>query len=211
MKDKKIIAMFVTSAVALVVSVVITLGVALTLADPVPALAVTRTVFNFGASNASEISQNGNSLEFENAIVFTPVGSLVVNDWDMNSDSCDSPVSFIKGQTYEDTIMYMDESLPSRVKLVAFRVNNTLDTQIQVSMCAKFDKTTDLGLYTKVVFYAYSDYSYLTSELPEFIIGANDYADFCMIVYADDSKYTEEELAWGEMTEEIGIVVSRTH
>ena len=211
MKDKKLISMFVTSAVALVVSVVITLGVALTLADPVPAVSVTRSVFNFGASNASEISVSGDALEFNNAIVFAPAGSLVVNDWDMDSENCDSPVAFLKGQTYEDTIMFVDESLPSRVKLVAFRVNNTLSEQIQVSLFARFDRTTELGQYTKAVFYDYKTFTYFTAESPEFVIEANGSADFCMIVYADDSDNVGDELAWGEIAEDVGVVVTRTH
>lgn len=211
MKDKKLIAMFVTSAVALVVSVVITLGVALTLADPVPAVSVTRSVFNFGASNASEISVSGDALEFNNAIVFAPAGSLVVNDWDVGSDDCDSPVAFLKGQTYEDTITFVDESLPCRVKLVAFRVNNTLSEQIQVSLFARFDRSTEFGRCTKAVFFDYKAFAYFTAESPEFVIEANGSADFCMIVYVDDLDNDGEEFAWGEIAEDVGVVVTRTH
>ena len=86
MKDKRIISMFITSCVALVASVVITLGVALTLADPVPANDVLRTSFNFGATNSEAITGSFDSeLVYGDAVVLQPSGSLHVENWDIET------------------------------------------------------------------------------------------------------------------------------
>lgn len=236
MKDKRIIAMFITSCVALVASVVITLGVALTLADPVPATEVLRTSFNFGASNSAEITGSfADELVYENAVVLQPSGSLHVENWDpatMNSDDpaniktdaegkkvwkTASPLYFsaedIKNPTYESAIMYENESLPSKVEFVTLRVTNSTGATLKVAVDSEHSVESNLGKYIKtVVFdcdsYAYYSYDDTMIEVPEFEIEAGAYRDFIVMVYVDEfDNVQNDQITYGTEKENISIVV----
>ena len=209
MKDKKIIAMFVTSAVALVASVVITLGIAFTLADPVPAQSVPTCVFNFGGVNETKVKENANALVYENAIVFQPSGSTTVNDWDMNSDTHDSPVSFLKDQKYTDTIMYVDETYPSKVKLVAFKVTNSTSEDMEFTVAADYNKTSSLGKYIQTALYDF-EYEYHTDSTEVYSLAAGESAEFVMVIYVDTSTQTDgAEIVWTQDSENISVVVTK--
>lgn len=236
MKDKRIIAMFITSCVALVASVVITLGVALTLADPVPATNVLRTSFNFGASNSAEISGTfEDSLVYENAVVLQPSGSLHVENWDvetMNTDHPDnikkdaegnetwktaSPLYFSAEEavnpTYESEIMYENESLPSKVEFVTLRVTNSTEAAIKVAVDTTTSTDTNMSKYIKtVVFdcetYDYYSYDELALANPEFEIAAGESRDFIMMVYVDENTNNQgDEIVYGSAKENVSIVV----
>lgn len=210
MKDKRILAMFITSAVALVASVVITLGIALTLADPVPATLVARCEFNFGASNSSEIIENGDVLTYENAIVFQPSGSVTVTDWDMNTSN-DIPVLFTKDLVYTDEIMYADESLPNRVELAAFRINNSTAQDMNINIKAVFNKESNLGMFTKFVVYDYGTHTFYTESDKLFTLEAGEYKDFALLVFADvTDNYQGVDIDFGSAKEDVSIVVTKT-
>ncbi len=221
MKDKKIIAMFVTSCVALVASLVITLGVALTLADPVPVHDVLRTSFNFGAEVTNSETITGtydDALVFENAIVLQPTGSLHVENWDvetMNSDHVDnlkedaegnkiwktaSPLYFSETEaenpTFESEIMYENESLPGKVEFVTIRVTNSTGSAMRVAVDTIHSTESTLGKFAKtVVFdcetYAYYSYDEFMLANPEFDIAAGESRDFILMVYVDETTNFE--------------------
>ena len=188
MKDKRILAMFITSCVALVASVVITLGVALTLADPVPATDVLRTSFNFGVSNSEHITGDAsNELVYENAVVLQPAGSLHVENWDVNTMNSDDPANIKKdaegnevwktasplyfgedsilNPTYESELMYENESLPSKVEFVTIRVTNSTGAVLRVSVDSRHATNTNLGKYIQTVVFDCETYAYYSYDL----------------------------------------------
>ncbi|MBQ9790918.1 MAG: hypothetical protein IJW24_04965 [Clostridia bacterium] len=236
MKDKRIIAMFITSCVALVASVVITLGVALTLADPVPATDVLRTSFNFGASNSETISGSfEDALVYENAVVLQPSGSLHVENWDiatmntndeanMKTDAAGnkvmktaSPLYFSAEEavnpTYESEIMYENESLPSKVEFVTLRVSNSTEAAIKVAVDTIHSTQSSIGKYTKtVVFdcatYDYYSYDELVLAAPEFEIAAGESRDFIMMIYVDEYANNQDDIIeYGSAKESVSVVV----
>ena len=208
MKDKKIIAMFVTSAVALVASLVITLGVALTLADPVPAKFVNSCVFNYGSENPSEITEMGGNLVFEDAFVYSPSGKLVVNDWDVDSDTCDAPVYPLKNQEF-GVELQVEDTVASKLEIAYVKVNNYTGMDMKVKVGASFNRTSELGKYTKVVVFDYATNLFSTGN-DNYVIKANNSAEFAVILYTDTTdKFDTNELVFGEARENVSIVVSK--
>ena len=96
MKEKKLIAMFITSVVAFVASLTISLGVAFALADPVAAVGLAE--ISYKVSNSSVVGSQ--------EIVFNPVSSFNGNV---------SEAVYVN--SYEE-ILYADEMLPENIKLV---------------------------------------------------------------------------------------------
>lgn len=80
MKEKKILAMFITAAVTLVASISITFGVLTTLADPVVATGISRYAFVLGAENNSLITEDANKLTLTDSIIFAPSSSTSWSD-----------------------------------------------------------------------------------------------------------------------------------
>ena len=100
MKDKKIIAMLITSIVTFVASLSISLGVAFALADPVAAVGLTEVTYTISAESATH------------PIVFDPVGAYNQNIEDA-----------VYIHNY-DSIQYANEFLSDNVKLLKVSVNN---------------------------------------------------------------------------------------
>ena len=209
MKDKRIIAMFITSAVALVASVVITLGIALTLADPIPVTFVQTCEFNYGSENASEVTVNGNVLVYEDAFVYQPTGSLVVNDWDADSDTCDAPIFPLKNQDF-GTELQVEETVANEIKIAYVKVNNDTDAAITVSLGAEFDRDCELGKYTIVVIFDYATGYFYTVSNQTFEIAADSASEFAVILYTDTTdKLDSNELTFGEDKVDVNIVVTK--
>jgi len=210
MKDKKILAMFITSAVALVASVVVTLGVALTLADPVPVDFATRCEFNFGSVNTNDnILQDGNVLIYDDAFVYSPTAAIAVNNWDVNSDDCDAPVYPLKNQDY-GVELQVEESDASKIKVAYVKVNNDTGASIDVKVTAVYDKDSELGHYTDTVVFDYATNLFNTDADTVYAVPANGEAVFAVILYTDiTDKRDETELVFGEVQEVVDIVVER--
>ena len=210
MKNKRIVAMFVASAVALVASVVVTLGIALTLADPVPVSFVTSCKFEIGTVNAGDkIVQNGNVLTYVDAFSYQPVGSMVVNNWDVNADDCDAPVYPRKNQEF-GVELQVEESDVNKIKIAYVEVKNTTGEAVNVKVGASFNKASELGKYTKVVVYDYATGLFSTVSTDTFAVPANATAEFAVIVYTDISdKHDANELVFGQVKENISIVVEK--
>jgi len=228
MKDKKIIAMFITSCVALVASVVITLGVALTLADPVPATNVLRCEFNFGAANSAQITGTSeDALVYENAFLFQPSGYVHVENWDVNTMNSEDPANIKPDGTkkvgsplyltakpdYMSELMYENESLPTKVDFAAFRITNSTGAKMKVSVETLYNKESVLGSYMRTYVFdceSYNYYSFDNSTLanPEFEIEAGEYRDFILMVYVDEYDNTQgEQIVYGSAMEEVDIIV----
>lgn len=209
MKDKRILAMFITSAVALVASVVITLGIALTLADPIPVTFVTTCEFNYGSENASEVTENGNVLVYEDAFVYQPTGSLVVKDWDADSDTCDAPIFPLKNQEF-GLELQVEETVANEIKIAYVKVNNDTDAEITINVGAQFDRTTELGKYTRVVIFEYATGYFHTVEANTFTVEAGSASEFAVILYTDTTdKLDANELTFGEDKLDVNLVVTK--
>ena len=65
MKEKRILAMFIASAVTLVASLSITFGVLTTLADPVVATGIVKYAYNFGGEVNALVTEEGRSIKIK--------------------------------------------------------------------------------------------------------------------------------------------------
>lgn len=217
MKDKRILAMFITSAVALVASVVITLGIALTLADPIPVTFVTTCEFNYGSANTNDkITDNGNVLVYKDAFIYQPTGSLAVKNWDVeatgekeNEVACDAPVFPLKNQEFA-TELQVEETDATKLEIAYVKVNNTTNENIVINVAAEFDRTSELGKYTKVVVFEYATHKFHTLETQTFTVEASSSSEFAVIVYTDiTDKHDANELVFGEAKEQVSVVVTK--
>lgn len=209
MKDKKILAMFITSAVALVASVVVTLGVALSLADPVPVRFVTECEVNFGSVNTNEsVTVNGNVITYNDAFEYAPVAPLYVESWDADTSN-DIPVFPLKNQEF-GVELQIDDSNVGKLKIAYVKVNNDNGSSINVSVTADYAKSSDLGKYTKVVVFDYQTNLFSTDAEAVYAVPANGSSEFAVILYTDVSnKHDSVELLFGEAKETVSIVVEK--
>lgn len=191
MKEKRVLAMFITSVVTLVASLAVTFGVLTTLADPVEATGVVRYAFTFNEQNAL-ITSEGNKLKIKESIVFKPSDELCWNEFEnKNDESTDEPIVpiLVNSTDYQGSIMYFDETVSSRVKMIPFRISNkTEKTMNNVKIDVVYDKTTTIGKYTKVMIYDYAESRFVeqsTLTIPS--LDVNDYRDFIVVVYVDQT------------------------
>ena len=207
MKDKRIIAMFITSAVALVASVVVTLGVALTLADPIPVSFATICEIQIGAVPTNEsVVKVGNNYIYENAFEYMPTGAIVVNDWDVNSESCDAPVYPIKNQEF-GIELEMDDSNDGKMKIAYVSVTNDAGIPAVVTVGADLTGSAELKKYTKVVVFDYST-NLFGNQLTQYTIPAQGKGEFAVIVYTDiQEKHDDTPLEFGSDKLNVDIVV----
>lgn len=127
MKDKRIIAMFITSIVAFVASLTISLGVAFALADPVAAVGLAEISYN--VSSTETVSQE---------IVFDPVSAY-------NQDIKDG----ILVHSYND-IQYANESLPDNIKLLKVAVTNDTNARAEFSFDIVVDGNDGTEKFVKI-------------------------------------------------------------
>ncbi len=205
MKEKRILAMFITSAVTLVASLAVTFGVFMTLADPVVATGVVRYDYAFNYENNSLISKDGDTLSLKEDIVFQPSSAVV---W---SDDAENQAVWFNGTTYQDEIVYADESISTKIKVVPFRVTNNYGYQITAEVDVTYDKDTLLGKYTYVKVYDYSINEFVDYiEAFDVTLDAGAYRDFAVVVLADDSsnigKYT---IDWGNDYQKVNVEITK--
>ena len=206
MKEKRLVAMFVTSAVTLVASLAITFGVFMTLADPVVATGVVRYEYAFNSVNNSLISADENTLQLSEDIVFAPSSSVT---WSNEPET--QPVWF-NGTTYQDEIMYQDESISTKLKVVPFKVTNNYSTNIETKIEVTYDKSTLIGKYTKVVVYDYEHNTY--TELSGALyadIAAGASLEYAFIVYVDTTNnHGRFNVNFGTDYEKLNIKITNT-
>jgi len=191
MKEKRILAMFITSVVTLVASLAVTFGIMTTLADPVLATGIQRYAFAFNAVNKSEIAVDGQTLKLKENIVFQPSSSIVWENTEVEGQMVNNVVWF-NSPTYDGDIMFYDESISPKVKVIPIRVTNnyTGGNPITTNINVAFDKTTLLGKYTVVKIYDFETGVFTTTSSLTLPIKANESKDFAIVVYVDDSNNT---------------------
>ena len=205
MKEKRILAMFITSAVTLIASLAVTFGVLMTLADPVVATGIVRYEYSFNAANNSLISSDGNTLKLSEDIVFQPASALT---W---SEEENSLAIWFNDAEYDGEIVYADESISTKLRVIPIRVNNKYNSAIQASISVTYDATNImLARYTCVKLYDYRTNTFIDYSGPQTVdIAAGAYADYAIIVFADDTSniggYT---VNWGEDYETINVEVT---
>ena len=207
MKEKRLLAMFITSAVTLVASLAVTFGVLMTLADPVVATGVVRYQYSFNYANNSLISSEGNKLKFAEDVIFQPSSSIV---WDevqttkFNQEGQEyqdvlTPVWFDNG-TYDKDFMYRDESISTKLKVFPIRIFNNYNKTIQAQIDVTYDKTSLIGQYTCVKIWDFTNKEFLNlgASGKTVEISSLNTVDYAVIVYVDDSLNTSlNDINWG--------------
>ena len=215
MKEKRILAMFIASAVTLVASLSITFGVLTTLADPVVATGITRYAYNFGGTNNSLVVEEGTIIKMNEDIIFKPSSAL---EWQEPSSDpttgSDKKTVWFNGLNYESDIWFNDESVSSKLKVIPLRITNSYSSFTNFKLTVTFDDTTPLGEYTCVKLYDYLDDEQGFETLDGakyFDLKAGEYIDFAIIVYVDDTdnlglsqiNYDQENGDWEKINIEV--------
>lgn len=197
MKEKRILAMFITSVVTLVASLAVTFGILTTLADPVEATAVTRYAFAFNDVNGEGITVDGSTLTLTDDIYFTPSDELRWNEFEKETDTDPMTPILINGTAYDESIQYFDESVASRVKLIPFRLTNKHNDNAIATISIEFDKSTQIGTFTKVKFFDYQENKFVDGPSITRTLSANESLDFVAVVYVDQSaNFTSNKLVF---------------
>ena len=206
MKEKRILAMFITSIVTLVASLSVTFGVLTTLADPVVATGVVRYAFAFNGANDSKIYVDQNTMKIKEDIVFQPASSLV---W---SEEEGKQSVWFNGTSYEDEIVYADEAISTMIKVLPVRISNKFDSTMIANIKISYDDSTLLGRYTVVKIYNYktqtfSDFTNINVEL-----APNQSVDYAIIVSADDSMNSGKlSVNYGTDWENINVEITKVN
>lgn len=200
MKEKRILAMFITSVVTLVASLAVTFGVLTTLADPVVATGVVRYAFAFNESNSALIATEGKTLKIKDGIVFKPSDELRWNEYltsttpaeEETLDATEPLLPILVNCTeYDGELKYLDESISSRVKLIPIRVSNKSDKEALAHIKVTLDNATsnELLTYTKVRVYDFQSATPSFEEKSDFTqaIAANGYRDYVIVIYVDET------------------------
>ena len=200
MKEKRILAMFITSVVTLVASLAVTFGVLTTLADPVVATGVVRYAFAFNESNSALIATEGKTLKIKDGIVFKPSDELRWNDYltsttpateeELDATEPLLPI-LVNCAEYDGELKYLDETISSRVKLIPIRVSNKSDKEALAHIKVTLENATsnELLTYTKVRVYDFDATNPTFEAKSDFTqsIAANGYRDYVIVVYVDET------------------------
>lgn len=190
MKDKRILAMFVTAVVTLVTSLAVTFGILVSLADPVIATGLVKYDYNFnGTNDRSLIYQEGNTLSMVEDITFQPTSSV---DW------VDREVVWPNSKSYEDKIWYNDESISTKIKVAPIRITNNFDVTLDLNLRVEFEKSSVLGRYTFVKLYNYQTGEYEDASSKTILLEKNSSVEYLVIIYANENdNLTENRIDWG--------------
>ena len=195
MKEKRVLAMFITSAVTLVASLAVTFGVLMTLADPVVATGVTRYQFAFNYTNNSLISVDGNTLKLKEDIIFQPASSVI---W---SEEEGKQALWFNGSNIEDDIVYGDESISTKIKVIPFRVTNKFAQGIQAKIKVSYDKESSaLAKFTYVKLYDYKTATFVDyTDAQTIDLAADTFADYAVVICVDDTYNfsVADQINWG--------------
>ncbi len=203
MKEKRILAMFITSAITLVASLAVTFGVLMTLADPVVATGLTRYTYNFNAANDNSlIVEKDGTLSLREEITFNPTKSV---EWE------EGKVVWFNGTTIDDEVVYADETMSSKIRVVPFKVKNNYTTsRIELNLIVNWDKTTTLGQYTFVKIWSYKDNAFLNynNESFNFALNPSETAEYAVVIYADEStNFSANSINWTNDVETINVLL----
>ncbi len=221
MKEKRVLAMFIISAVTLVASLAVTFGVALTLADPVTATGITRYNYYFNAPNdrtSIVVKDNSkNILNLSKDLVFQPSKSVVWKDGEIFWFEDKDQNGVI---TYEDDIVYADESISSKIKVVPIKITNNFDVGIDMVLRVNFDRETTLGKFTFVKIWNYAENTANNDQNIRFIfrdcdasgysfhLEGQDSIELAIAIYVDQSNDTTgSTINWGTDFEAFNIEV----
>lgn len=209
MKEKRIITMFITSAIALVISLVVTFGIVLTLADPVEATGLTRYAFNYKGTNDALIANADNGgLKFASDVIFTPSGSIVWKDKPASADVNDDHF-IVDAQPdsnglfdYTTVIRYGNESYSSKVKVIPFRVKNFDEATktFTLKITATGDDTLKTYTFAKLFSYEtglYEDRAINTTAANLVELAMGEYADFFLVIYSDQTTNAGAGVEYG--------------
>ena len=209
MKEKKILAMFITAAITLVASLSITFGVLTTLADPVVATGVTRYTFAIGAANNALITKNNNVLKMKDSIVFQPSSSLMWSEEENEKAIWFNDEGAADKNGYLCDIMFADESISTKLKVIPLRISNKLNQNVLATVKVTFDNSTLLGRYTFVQIYDFKTQTFTATTSLTTQIDKDGYADYAVVIYADDSLNTSRSsINFGTDYEEINVEVT---
>ena len=173
MKDKKLFAMFITSLVAFVASLSISLGVSFAFADHVPAIGLEEVTFTMSTQATPK------------QVVVDPAGYFT---GDIQKEGV-----FVN--TYED-IQYAHESLPDNIKLLKVTVTNDTTRRLNFRFNVDLNCATNALKYTKVkILQVKSNRVYTvidgTNETDEINLEINESKQFVVAAYVDNSKALE--------------------
>jgi len=175
MKEKRVVAMFITSIVALVASLTISLGVAFAFADPVDAVGL------------SEISYTTSSGEYANQeVVLNPASAYTGNIEDA-----------VYVHTYEH-IQYANEALPNSVALLKVAVNNDKSKASNIRFQMSLSGETNAKNFVKYAIFdadsgvllmndAHYEIHDGVAEFNIITISANNTAHYVVAAYVDDT------------------------
>ena len=173
MKEKRVVAMFITSIVAFVASLTISLGVAFALADPVDAVGL------------AEISYTMSSGSYSQEVVLNPATAYI-----------DDIEDGVYVHTYEH-IQYANEALPNSITLLKVAVNNDKDTsavfQFQISVAGEtnaknFVKYAIFNADTGLLLMSDANYEVVNgiAAFNHVTIQAGNTAHYVVAAYVDD-------------------------
>lgn len=180
MKEKKLIAMFITSVIAFVASLTISLGITLALADPVAAIGLAEISYNVSAASSAS-----------KQVVFNPSGSF-------NGEIED----YIIVNSYED-ILYANETVCDSIKLLKVSVTNDTNANKTFTFTINVDGKSNAVSYANFAIININDQGVIVNEDSKFIklnknntaqqlvIKANSTAYFVVAGYVSDKYATE--------------------
>lgn len=209
MKEKRILAMFITSVVTLVTSLAVTFGVLMTLADPVVATGITRYDYAFNSKVNSLVVSEGKTIKLKDKVVFQPSSKVV---W---SEEDGERAVWFNGADYNNDIVYADESISTRIKVVPIRIANnfksTMQARVSVAITANSSSAL-LARYTNVMIYNYSSKTFVEAESITLDVLADSYADIAVVVFADDSLNTSSnKINWGVDYATIDVIIENSN
>jgi len=145
------------------------------------------------------------TLALEEEIVFQPSSATTWTD-----EEGTLPVWF-NGSTYQDEIVYADESISTKIKVIPFRLTNNYAENLRTSINVTLNSSTPnlLGQYTFIKVYNYQTAQFENyTEAFTVEVSANDYVDYAIVVYADDStNIGRNTVNWGTDVQTINVVI----
>lgn len=225
MKEKRILAMFITAAVTLVASLAVTFGVYLSLADPVQATNIVTYAYNFNAENDNSLitADEDGVLSFVSSVPFKPTKSVDWKDgqivWFQNEDLTNKMLS-TKSQVW-----YNDESLASRVKVIPIKITNNFDHKAEFHLDIKLDTASTAlkeNTYAKIWNFTennanpdaenpfrFETYSFVDGFV--FTLNPNEVLEIALVIYADESESTSlTDIDWQNDFETVNVAIYKS-
>lgn len=172
MKDKRILAMFITSIVTFVASLTISLGVAFALADPASAVGLEE--FQYDMTTSTSISKE---------LTFNP--SDAYRGEIENAEDHSKDVIFV--QSY-DSIQYCDGILSNSIKLVKIAITNDTNSSIGIQIAISTDsEATNKFLKSKIYCVSGTESNSQWATTVDIAVQANSTGYLVVATYVDDT------------------------